>query len=388
MNRRAPIAHAGPAACLAPAGMQSAFSDVALDRLRYSLVWEDSAAMYDSLDIGPADRVLLITSAGCNALNALLKQPTEVVAIDLNPVQNRLLALKKHLIQHHDYAVYSALMGVKGPSAVAESVPMLAATLPNDGYAYWCSFFNIHPQGILTAGKLEAYITAFLATLDADTQQHLRQLCIFDDVVEQWAYFGQTLHNGPFQQQFIHYFDQANLSQGRDPALFNYAQESGGTAFYQRLRRQVSGSLVQHNFFFRFFFFGPQHLPTALLPPCYRPEHFATLRAQLPRLTLVPGEAIDYLLSDAGQTIGKASLSNIFEYTSQAEFRRICRLLATRPGLPLRFVFWNLLQQQGAFLTNDGWTNLPVDARRVLATGCFYFQNLHAVVATPPNSRP
>jgi S-adenosylmethionine-diacylglycerol 3-amino-3-carboxypropyl transferase len=76
--------------------MNSEFARITLDRLRYGLVWEDHATLYQALDLGPDDHALIITSAGCNALNALLAGPRQVTAIDLNPLQNELLALKMH----------------------------------------------------------------------------------------------------------------------------------------------------------------------------------------------------------------------------------------------------------------------------------------------------
>lgn len=150
--------------------MHSEFYNVALDRLRYSLVWEDSATLYDALAITPADRVLVITSAGCNALNVLLKNPRQVLAIDLNPVQNRLLRLKMHVIRHHEPPVLRGLLGLDGPEQVRAAAGELWTTLPADEQPFWQSFFRSHPDGILTAGKLEAYITGFYATLDATTQ--------------------------------------------------------------------------------------------------------------------------------------------------------------------------------------------------------------------------
>ena len=65
--------------------MNSEFQNVALDQLRYSLVWEGSATLYRALDIQPDDHVLVITGAGCNVLNTLLQAPRQVTAIDLNP---------------------------------------------------------------------------------------------------------------------------------------------------------------------------------------------------------------------------------------------------------------------------------------------------------------
>ncbi len=361
--------------------MQSEFYNVALDRLRYSLVWEDHLTLYTALDIQPDDRLLLITSAGCNVLNALLKNPAQVVAIDLNPVQNKLLGLKAHAIQHHTHAVLRGLMGFDGPQQVAEAREAIRATLPADEYRYWLAFFNSHPDGILTAGKLESYITGFFATLDENIQQKVRQLIAFDNTPAQWRFFRNELQTTSFSTQFIQYFDDANLSKGRDPALFTYAQESGGVAFYNRLCRQLSTTLVSDNFFFRFFFFGPQQLPEHCLPPCYQAQHFATLRAGLNRLTIVDGEAVDYLAAVDGQAITKASLSNIFEYTSQHEFWRVCDLLTAGGARQLRFVFWNLLQEQGADAERVGLTNLIITDQPVQDTACFYFRNVRVVNA-------
>lgn len=363
--------------------MHSEFYNVALDRIRYSLVWESSTTLYAGLDIGPGDTVLVISSAGCNALNALLKNPREVVAIDLNPVQNQLLALKRHVILHHEHRVLRGLMGLDGPAAVRAAWHQLETTLPAAPKPYWSAFFDAHPRGLLTAGRLEAYVTGFYPTLDPLIQHRLRTLTTFEDADAQRRYFRKELHGSAFREQFIAYFDEQNLSKGRDPRLFAYARESGGEAFYNRLVQQVSTTPVGHNFFFRFLFFGPLGMPERILPPCYRREHYAALRAQLHKLTLVDGEAVDYLLSPAGAGVDKASLSNIFEYTSREEFEQVCHSLFTERRRPLRFLFWNLLQEQGS---------LPGSASRDLARttelppqagSCFYFRNVRLLESQP-----
>ena len=356
--------------------MHSEFYNVALDRIRYSLVWEDSTTLYAGLDIRPGDSVLVVTSAGCNALNALLKNPREVVAIDLNPVQNKLLALKRHVILHHEHRVLRGLMGLDGPAAVQSAWCQLESTLPPGLHPYWSAFFGCHPDGLLTAGRLETYVTGFYPTLDPATQRRLRTLTAFKNVAAQRHYFRAQLHGSAFREQFIAYFDEQNLSKGRDPRLFAYARESGGEAFYNRLVQQVSTTPVGQNFFFRFLFFGPLGMPERILPPCYQRKRYAALRAQLSKLTLVEGEAIDYLLSAEGAGVDKASLSNIFEYTSREEFEKVCHSLFTERRRPLRFLFWNLLQEQGGLPGSASidlalTTELPAQAH-----SCFYFRNV------------
>ncbi|RSK35401.1 DUF3419 family protein [Hymenobacter metallilatus] len=361
--------------------MKTEFCAVALDCLRYSLVWEDSRTLYGALTLQPTDHVLVVTSAGCNALNALLKCPRQVTAIDLNPVQNQLLRLKMHVIAFHEHSVLRGLLGLAGPAAVTDAWQVVGPTLPDAQRVFWAAFFAENPAGILLAGRLERYVTGFLPTLAPALQAKLRQLAEFDDVAEQAAYFAAELETTEFAARFTAYFDAANLSRGRDPRLFRHAAESGGAAFYERLRAAVRTELVRDNFFFRFFFFGPEHLPYAILPPCYQRRHYELLRRQLPKLRLLEGEAVDFLRSPAGQDVTKASLSNIFEYTSAAEFQGTVQALFA-DGRALRVVYWNLLLDQGTASPGCA-TLLPVaeaaSARLSRQDACFYFRNVRVL---------
>ncbi len=361
--------------------MQSEFANIPLDRLRYGLVWEDHRTMYQALDLGADDHALIITSAGCNVLNALLAGPRQVTAIDLNPVQNQLLRLKTHVIAHHPPAVLRGLLGLAGPAAVAWATAELQVTLPAEAYGCWAAYLAEHPTGLLLAGQLEGYVTGFLPTLPAEWQARLRHLLTFDSVPAQLAYFEAELHQPGFKTRFIDYFDAANLSKGRDPRLFRYAADAGGATFFRRLRRHLGRHLAKDNFFFRFLFFGPENLPEYLLPPCYQTANHARLRSRLDRLQLVTGEATEFLLSDAGQDVTKASLSNIFEYVSPAEFGRVSGALGQRPQ-PLRAVFWTLLQAQAPRRTAAVPLLAAASEQLSAEDGCFYFGGVRVLEYT------
>ncbi len=355
--------------------MQSEFYNVALDRIRYSLVWEDSQTLFDALNINTKDHLLIITSAGCNVLNALLKNPATATAVDINPVQNKLLLLKKHIILHHDFETYQSLLGLEGKNAVSTAGKKLFKTLPANEKSYWSGFLNNHPDGLLTSGKLESYITGFYKTLEDDVQKKLQQLITFKDVKKQYDFFMEHLHNSSLRQDFITYFDDQNLSKGRHPNLFKYANESGGEAFYKRLVKQVSSVLVSSNFYFRFFFFGPQNIPEQLLPPCYQQQNFEPLKEAVSKLTIITSEAIDYLLSPEGKHINKASLSNIFEYTSVSEFKNACNSLYKNSNRQLKIVYWNLLHEQGhEEQAIDGLSVKILEDNT--SQSCFYFKDV------------
>ena len=62
--------------------------------LIYNACWEDPAVDRQALGIAPGDRMLVITSAGCNVLDYALAGPAAIHAVDANPRQNALLELK------------------------------------------------------------------------------------------------------------------------------------------------------------------------------------------------------------------------------------------------------------------------------------------------------
>ena len=55
------------------------------------------------LDLDDKSKVLMITSAGCNALNYVLKNPLSIDCVDLNYRQNALLDLKLAFFKASDF---------------------------------------------------------------------------------------------------------------------------------------------------------------------------------------------------------------------------------------------------------------------------------------------
>ncbi len=60
-----------------------------------------------ALELKSTDRVLVITSAGCNALDYVLAGAGQVYAVDMNPRQNALLELKLSGIRNLQYEDFS-----------------------------------------------------------------------------------------------------------------------------------------------------------------------------------------------------------------------------------------------------------------------------------------
>jgi S-adenosylmethionine-diacylglycerol 3-amino-3-carboxypropyl transferase len=87
------------------------FNTVHRNNLVYNTCWEDPRLDHVALNISNEDNILVITSAGCNALDYALASPNHVYAVDMNPRQNALLELKKSAIRNLDFETFFKMFG-------------------------------------------------------------------------------------------------------------------------------------------------------------------------------------------------------------------------------------------------------------------------------------
>lgn len=90
---------------------QNVFNALYARSLVYNTCWEDPAVDRRALCLGAEDTVMVISSAGCNALDYALDGPARIHAVDANPRQNALLELKIAGIRRLDYEDFFALFG-------------------------------------------------------------------------------------------------------------------------------------------------------------------------------------------------------------------------------------------------------------------------------------
>lgn len=90
---------------------QNVFNALYARSLVYNTCWEDPAVDRRALNLGADDTVMVISSAGCNALDYALDGPRRIHAVDANPRQNALLELKIAAIRRLDYEDVFAIFG-------------------------------------------------------------------------------------------------------------------------------------------------------------------------------------------------------------------------------------------------------------------------------------
>src|SRR5215470_14237026 len=81
------------------------------NNLVYNTCWEDPRLDRQALELSEHDRLLMITSAGCNALDYLLAGAGEIHCVDLNHRQNALLELKVACLRRLEYDDFFRMFG-------------------------------------------------------------------------------------------------------------------------------------------------------------------------------------------------------------------------------------------------------------------------------------
>lgn len=106
--------------------------------LVYNTCWEDPALDRVALKLTPKDTVLVISSAGCNALDYLLAGAGRVHAVDMNYRQNALLELKKAGIKQLSHADFFELFGQGRHHRIRELyLDSIRPALPKWTHQFW-----------------------------------------------------------------------------------------------------------------------------------------------------------------------------------------------------------------------------------------------------------
>lgn len=113
------------------------FQNIHSKNLIYNTCWEDPKIDRSLLKIDKESKVVMLTSAGCNALDYLLDSPQEIHTIDMNSRQNALLQLKLRLIEHGTFEELFALFGSGANDEYREIYRKIRGGLPGYAQLFW-----------------------------------------------------------------------------------------------------------------------------------------------------------------------------------------------------------------------------------------------------------
>jgi S-adenosylmethionine-diacylglycerol 3-amino-3-carboxypropyl transferase len=283
------------------------FHQIHSRNLVYNQCWEDPAVDNAVLGISNEDRVVMITSAGCNALDYLIHDPASIHCIDVNPNQNALLELKLAAIQALKYEQFFDIFGngrIRGHRRVYEG--QLRPRLTESARQIWdtkIDYFDPDGAGLYfhgTAGLVARTLSFYLNTWRG-MQKDLQEFQLISNLNEQsefyrtriapklWSPLVRFLIRQPLVLSLLG-VPTAQISQIRRdgyPKLSSFIQE--------RLETMLTTVPVRYNYFWRVYINGHYHPDCC--PNYLKREFYQYLRNRVSRIHIQTSTLTDFLQS-------------------------------------------------------------------------------------------
>ncbi len=316
-------------------------------RIVYSQCWEDPEIAADGLELGPADDLLCLTSAGCNVMALSLRRPRSITAIDFSAAQNALLELKLAALRTLTWGDYVAFLGARPQrDRLAVYRNRVRAELADGARAYWDQGEAQLGPGVIHAGRFQRYLRTFRTAVLPLIHRRatVERIMAIDDPAERRRFYEQRWDNRRWRALFTVFFGRAVMARlGRDPAFFTYVERQDiGAEFLRRARWALVETTPRDNHFLQYALLGGY--PDLEHGPLYlRESNFAALRETTANIRILQGD-LESRLHDLGPgSLSALYLSDLFEWVSAEHHATMLRAIhaATRRGG--RLVYWNLL---------------------------------------------
>lgn len=281
------------------------FQRVHSSTLIYNTCWEDPRLDREMLEIRPDSRIVMITSAGCNALDYLLDGPAEIHAIDMNPRQNALLQLKIAMIEEGDHAELFRAFGNGARPGFLGLVERLAPRMGPDAREYWRrnhGYFDARRPGRsfyyrgasgrvawIAMSRLREDATRLMEAKSLDEQRHFYERLR----PALWNGFNSWLVKQPVTM--------AMMGVPRSQIALIERRFPGGLAGYvqSKMEHVLTRVPISDNYFWRVYATGRY---TADCCPNYlRAGYFETLRARCSRVRTHTSTVSRFLQSNPGR---------------------------------------------------------------------------------------
>jgi S-adenosylmethionine-diacylglycerol 3-amino-3-carboxypropyl transferase len=290
--------------------------------LVYNTCWEDPRLDHEALRLGPDDTVVMITSAGCNALDYALAGPRAIHAVDLNPRQNALLELKIAGIQALEHDTFFELFG-HGYCRHAREIYRLRLRrlLRPLSRCYWDKYIRhfCSPRGSFyfhgTTGTLAWMVNSYIDRV-LGIRAAVQRLLDASGLAEQQAIYGRELH-ARFWKGFLRWLMNRDVSLAmlgvpRAQRRQVEATYPGGIAGF--IEHRVAAVFTQlplaDNYFWRVYLTG-SYTPTCC-PEYLRPDNFARLKAGLvDRVHVTTSSLLNFLAQHPGGITGFVLLDHM-----------------------------------------------------------------------------
>lgn len=264
-------------------------------QLVYNTCWEDPRADRALLNLQNDSRLVMITSAGCNALDYALDNPAQIHCIDMNPRQNALLELKMALFKTTDFQTLFHFFGLgKVPQATTIFKDAIAPMLPTFAKEYWQrNLFFFNGKGLRrsfywhgTSGVF-AWLTGRFLEANPSVARRVRQMFEAESIEKQQnAYFDiePKILNGIMRWFLNRHLTMCLLGVPESQqTLFMQQYSDGAMGFIRECLRKIFTQIsIQDNYFYHLYFYGNYSVECS--PEYLKVQNFAPLSKQIQKI--------------------------------------------------------------------------------------------------------
>lgn len=305
-------AHPRSTSTLGDRTQDAIFNRVHGGNLVYNTCWEDPRLDRQMMNLQADSRVVMITSAGCNALDYLLDAPAEIHAVDMNPRQNALLQLKVAMIQRGNFEDLFTLFGQGAHTGFKALVEELAPDLHPYASAYWRAkhyYFKSTPLNPSfyyrgTAGQMAWIALKTFLGSSRKVREYAHALLEARSLEEQRTLYAQvkpTLWSGLISWLMRQPMAMTMLGVPRAQVRLIETQFRGGLPGYiqSKMEHVLTEISIQENYFWRVYLTGAY--TRECCPNYLREEHQATLRQRTDRITTHSTTVANFLREHPGR---------------------------------------------------------------------------------------
>jgi S-adenosylmethionine-diacylglycerol 3-amino-3-carboxypropyl transferase len=281
------------------------FDQIHSRNLVYNQCWEDPALDNAVLDIGPRDRIVMITSAGCNALDYLIHDAAAIHCVDVNPYQTALLELKLAAIEALRYDQFFEMFGngrIYGHRRIYQE--QLRARLTERSRQIWdrkIEYFDAHGVGLYfrgTAGLVARALHFYLQTC-CGMKWELEEFQRLQHLDEQSEFYKTRIAPKlwtPTVRFLIRQPDVLALLgvPGEQIEQVRGSRDSSIASFIEdRVAATLSTVPMRHNYFWRVYMNG--YYPPDCCPNYLKRELFQFLRNRTSRIQMHTTSLVNFL---------------------------------------------------------------------------------------------
>lgn len=288
------------------------------DALNFASSNEDGLTEITAL--GDANRILCLTGSGTRPLDLLVTEASEVVAIDLNPTQNALLALKIAAFKALSYDEVLTYLGIEPCTDRLALHRRVEGQLSGEMLAFWVTRSGMIRRGVWYAGRWEKVLRAGAKGIGLLRGRKVERLFAARDVGEQAAIWARD---------FDDWIWRGSIRLLGRPWIWTKVIGEPGGAFLpspDEVEARLAGAFrtAAGRFLFRDSEFaslilrGTNERPGAL-PVHLREAHFEQVRTRLDRIKIAQGGLSDLNRLELGAFDG-FSLSDFGSYCDRAAY--------------------------------------------------------------------